>query len=262
MEDKLTRKGNIVLKQKPYSDTKFVGHLEKSFEPLMRNENGILQVFEDNIHGVSKEAKQHQHLKSILTSSDMNFGMRVILDLYRDLVAMSKRAQSDLYPFYLLPKKVREYRNWLTSVIVQIDNDLLPKNKGQSYQHVIPNSLLDAFPLCKEISFDDDVMTITNDLNKWIRRGRGSNEAEWNKVGDKFVTNRCVYAQIHVESTLRPCAICGRNAGAYGDMVECSECKKCFHYGKKTGNAADPGACQVRNNTLVYWKVCALQFLD
>ena len=199
VKDKLSHGKDIALTPKGYSATKFLGHLQVSFEAIMRCENGILAVYADDL-GESIDGKNHQFLTSILESSDLNFGMRVIVDVFSRLVAASKRSQSDLFPLFLIPKLLTPYKEWLRNLETQLERDNVHiENDDVQFQHVIPQGMQKDFPLCSEIAFENDFMVITNDLNKWINTGKGGNAAEWNKVGHLFKTNICKYGQLHVE---------------------------------------------------------------
>eukprot|EP01084_Bolivina_argentea_P060848 111162_1 len=90
----------VAITFKSYSATKFIAHLENTLVSIIRNYCGIIYLFNENLNDKNEEGRKHIYLKNILVSSDLNFGMRFIVDIYGKFVGISKSVQSDLVPLF------------------------------------------------------------------------------------------------------------------------------------------------------------------
>ena len=219
---------------KSFSETKFVGHLLSSFEATFRNTNGVIYLCDKNLNSRNNEGRNNIYLKNIIGSADTQFGSRFISDvLGGTVVKISKLAQTDLFPKFLIPKQCdlacEKIDRWIQEFRKLI--------KKKDYSHVLPSSIQSQFHRAGEISFLSHHAHIDRNMDRY-KRGPLSHYKKDRKKRQQLIskvrTTNASYSVLHSTNENNVCGKCKVHWYIFKGNGEWVSCKGCNQWYVKT----------------------------
>lgn len=234
---------------KQYSDTKFVGHLSKSFEATRRNINGVLHVLCEDLSATRSIGRTNLFLKNLVQCVEFIFGISFMMDLLTNtIIPISAAAQSDLHPKYLFPKKWDKVKSTLTNYQSEF-KQLIDQDDDYS---LIPSTLQNTFNLSSDVKITETGISFEPDLKK-LQKNVFKYYKKMSKKKHILITRikKTTLNTTELESTISDsvCGKCNENefiVKGNGDWIYCDGCRNWFHYGN--------GLCEFRRYKLNYWK--------